>query len=72
MRREYGIRTLLQALTAVMILFSLVVALFVLPSLLLLVTPSRDDEERQALLDALRTEHYDPHSRATAIESAHR
>jgi multidrug efflux pump subunit AcrB len=62
-------------LTAVMILFSLIVALFVLPSLLLLVTPSRQGEERQALLDALRTEHddmtdYDPHSRATAIETA--
>jgi predicted RND superfamily exporter protein len=63
-------------LTAVMILFSLIVALFVLPSMLLLVTPSRRGEERQALLDALRTEHddmtdYDPHSRATAIETAH-
>jgi hypothetical protein len=44
--------------------------------MLLLVTPSRQGEERQALLDALRTEHddmtdYDPHSRATAIETAH-
>ncbi len=53
-------------LTAVMILFSLVVALFVLPSLLLLVTPSRQGEERQRLIDAIRTEHYDPHSRDTA------
>ena len=58
-------------LTAVMIFFSLVVALFVLPSLLLLVTPSRRGEERQELLDALRTEHYDPHSRQTALETAH-
>ncbi len=54
-------------LTAVMILFSLLVALFVLPSLLLLVTPARRGEERQRLLDALRDEHYDPHSRATSL-----
>ncbi len=59
-------------LTAVMIFFSLIVALFVLPSLLLLVTPSRHGEERQQLLDAARTEHYDPHSRATSLETAHR
>ncbi len=59
-------------LTAVMILFSLIVALFVLPSMLLLVTPSRHGEERQALLDAARTEDYDPHSRATALETARR
>jgi predicted RND superfamily exporter protein len=59
-------------LTAVMILFSLIVALFVLPSLLLLVTPSRQGEERQALLDAVRTEEYDPHSRETALQTAGR
>jgi predicted exporter len=63
-------------LTAVMILFSLIVALFVLPSMLLLVTPSRQGEERRALLDALRAEHddmtaYDPHSRATASGTGH-
>ncbi len=58
-------------LTAVMILFSLIVSLMVLPSLLLLVTPSRGAEDRQALLDAVRTEHYDPHSRQTALETAH-
>ena len=58
-------------LTAVMILFSLIVSLMVLPSLLLLVTPSRHGEERQALLDAVRTDHYDPHSRSTALETAH-
>ncbi|MCP4958004.1 MAG: MMPL family transporter [Actinomycetia bacterium] len=58
-------------LTAVMILFSLVVSLMVLPSLLLLVTPSRHGEERQELLDAVRTEHYDPHSRRTSLENAH-
>ncbi len=58
-------------LTAVMILFSLIVSLMVLPSLLLLVTPSRHGEERQQLLGALRTEHYDPHSRTTALETAH-
>ncbi|MCP3990098.1 MAG: MMPL family transporter, partial [Actinomycetia bacterium] len=58
-------------LTAVMILFSLIVSLMVLPSLLLLVTPSRQGEERQELLDAIRTGHYEPHSRDTAIETAH-
>jgi predicted RND superfamily exporter protein len=58
-------------LTAVMILFSLIVSLMILPSLLLLVTPSRHGEERQALLDALRTEDYEPHSRQTALETAH-
>lgn len=58
-------------LTAVMILFSLIVSLMVLPSLLLLVTPSRHSEERQALLDAVRTDHYDPHSRTTSLETAH-
>ena len=58
-------------LTAVMILFSLIVSLAVLPSLLLLVTPSRSGEDRQQLLDALRTEHYNPHSRRTALETAH-
>ncbi len=57
-------------LTAVMILFSLVVALFVLPSLLLLVTPSRKGEERKQLLDAVGTEHYDPHSRQTSLETS--
>ncbi|MCP3989693.1 MAG: MMPL family transporter, partial [Actinomycetia bacterium] len=58
-------------LTAVMILFSLIVSLMVLPSLLLLVTPSRHGEERQELLDAIRTGHYEPHSRDTALETAH-
>ena len=58
-------------LTAVMILFSLVVSLLILPSLLLLVPPSRKGEERQELLAALRTEHYEPHSRRTAVGTAH-
>ncbi|MCP4308121.1 MAG: MMPL family transporter [bacterium] len=61
-------------LTAVMIFFSLVVALLVLPSLLLLVTPSRQGEERQEVLEALRSfedSEYDPHSRRTALETAH-
>ncbi|MCP3974774.1 MAG: MMPL family transporter, partial [bacterium] len=61
-------------LTAVMIFFSLVVALLVLPSLLLLVTPSRQGEERQEVLEALRSfedSEYDPHSRQTALETAH-
>ncbi|MCP5027898.1 MAG: MMPL family transporter [Actinomycetia bacterium] len=57
-------------LTAVMILFSLIVSLMVLPSLLLLVTPSRHGEDRQELLDAIRTEHYDPHARRTALKTA--
>jgi multidrug efflux pump subunit AcrB len=61
-------------LTAVMIFFSLVVALLVLPSLLLLVTPSRQGEERQEVLEALRSfedSEYEPHSRETALETAH-
>ncbi len=55
-------------LTAVMILLALLVSLLVLPSLLLVVTPSRKGEERERLLDLHPTpiEEYDPHSRATA------
>ena len=55
-------------LMAVMILFAVVVALLVLPSLLIVVTPRRKGEEREELETAItRGEYeYDPHSRATA------
>ena len=55
-------------LTAVMIVFSLLVSLLVLPSLLLVVTRSRTGAERQHFLDltGIAPDEYDPHSRATA------
>ncbi|MGI9594617.1 MAG: efflux RND transporter permease subunit [Acidimicrobiales bacterium] len=58
-------------LTAVMITFSLLVSLMVLPSVLLVVTRSRTGAERQHLLDltGIAADEYDPHSRQTAIES---
>jgi uncharacterized membrane protein YdfJ with MMPL/SSD domain len=58
-------------LTAVMIFFSLLVALLVLPSVLLVVTRSRTGAERQHLLDltGVAPEEYDPHSRETALQS---
>lgn len=58
-------------LTAVMIAFSLTVALLVLPSLLLVVTFSRTGEERERLIDlvGLAGEDYDPHARATAART---
>ncbi len=58
-------------LMAVMILFAVVVALLVLPSLLIVVTPRRKGEEREDLEAAItggRYE-YDPHSRATATRT---
>lgn len=57
-------------LTAVMIVFSLIVSLMVLPSVLLLVTPSREGEEREHLLDlaGVTADEYSPHSRQTAME----
>ena len=57
-------------LTAVMIVFSLLVALLVLPSVLLVVTRSRTGAERQRFIDltGVTAEEYDPHSRATAIQ----
>jgi predicted RND superfamily exporter protein len=58
-------------LMAVMILFAVVVALLVLPSLLIVVTPRRKGEEREELETAItggRYE-YDPHSRATATRT---
>jgi uncharacterized membrane protein YdfJ with MMPL/SSD domain len=56
-------------LTAVMIFFSLLVALLVLPSLLLLVTRSRSGDERERLvLDLTGGEYeYEPHARETAL-----
>jgi len=57
-------------LTAVMIVFSLLVSLLVLPSVLLLVTQSRQGTERQELLDLTGIDpgEYDPHSRTTALK----
>ncbi len=58
-------------LTAVMIVFSLLVSLMVLPSLLLVVTRSRTGDERESLLDLVGLgSEYDPHSRSTATRSA--
>lgn len=58
-------------LTAVMIVFSLLVALLVLPSVLMVVTRRRTGAERQHLLDltGIAPDEYDPHSRATAVHS---
>jgi predicted RND superfamily exporter protein len=55
-------------LTAVMVALALLVSLLVLPSLLLVVTPSRKGEERLRLLELhpAPLEEYDPHSRETA------
>ncbi len=60
-------------LTAVMIFFSAIVALFVLPSLLLLVTPSRQGPERERLEEAATggTWGYQPHERETAERTRH-
>ena len=60
-------------LTAVMIFFSAIVALFVLPSLLLLVTPSRKGRDREQLEEAATggTWGYRPHERATAERTRH-
>jgi predicted RND superfamily exporter protein len=58
-------------LTAVMIAFSLLVSLLVLPSLLLLITPSRKGEEREELIvDVTGGEFdYEPHTRETAVRT---
>jgi len=58
-------------LTAVMIFFSLLVSLLVLPSLLLLITPSRKGEERQGLIDEVTHGEfeYEPHARETAVRA---
>jgi uncharacterized protein len=57
-------------LTAVMIVFSLLVALLVLPSVLLVITRSRTGAERQHFLDlvGVTADEYDPHSRQTALQ----
>jgi hypothetical protein len=52
-----------------MIALALIVSLLELPSLLLVVTPSRNGEERMRLLE-LRPEpieEYDPHAREAAV-----
>ncbi len=57
-------------LTAVMIGFSLLVSLLVLPSLLMLITPSRKGGERDQLIEEVTHGgefEYDPHSRETAV-----
>ena len=57
-------------LTAVMIFFSLLVSLLVLPSLLMIITPSRKGVERQELIDEVTHGgdfDYEPHSRETAV-----
>jgi len=57
-------------LTAVMIGCSLVVTLLVLPSLLLLVTPSRKGDEREDMIDEVTRGgefEYEPHERETAM-----
>jgi predicted RND superfamily exporter protein len=58
-------------LMAVMILFALVVALLVLPSLLIVVTPRVKGEEREQLEAAITKGEfeYDPHSRDTATRT---
>jgi predicted RND superfamily exporter protein len=55
-------------LTAVMILFALLVSLVMLPSLLLLVTPSRTGDERAEMEEAITGGEFEyrPHARATA------
>ncbi len=56
-------------LMAVMVIFSAVVALLVLPSLLIVVTPRRKGEEREELEAAVTAGEfdYDPHARDTAL-----
>ena len=61
-------------LTAVMIGCSLIVTLLVLPSLLLLVTPSRKGDEREQMIEEVTRGgefEYEPHSRATASRGEH-
>lgn len=56
-------------LTAVMVALALLVSLLVLPSLLLVVTPSLKGEERERLLELHPSPiaEYDPHARSTAV-----
>ena len=61
-------------LTAVMIGCSLVVTLLVLPSLLLLVTPSRKGDERDDMIEEVTRGgefEYEPHDRDTAMRQPH-
>ena len=60
-------------LTAVMVALALLVSLLVLPSLLLVITPSRKGEERERLLALYpgQASEYDPHSSATAHQRDH-
>jgi predicted RND superfamily exporter protein len=57
-------------LTAVMIAFSLLVSLLVLPSLLLLITPSRKGAEREEMIDLVTKGEYEyePHAREQAFQ----
>ena len=57
-------------LTAVMIAFSLLVSLLVLPSLLLLITPSRKGAEREEMIELVThgEYEYEPHSREQAFQ----
>ncbi len=60
-------------LTAVMIGLSLLVSLLVLPSLLLLITPSRKGEEREKLIAEVTHGgefEYEPHARDTALRTS--
>ena len=57
-------------LTAVMIFFSLLVSLLVLPSLLIIITPSRKGIERELLIEEVTHGgefDYEPHTRETAV-----
>jgi len=58
-------------LMAVMILFAVVVALLVLPSLLIVVTPGRKGDERDEMEAAITGGRYDydPHARSTATRT---
>jgi predicted RND superfamily exporter protein len=58
-------------LMAVMILFAVVVALLVLPSLLIVVTPGRKGDERDEMEAAITGGQYDydPHARSTATRT---
>jgi hypothetical protein len=61
-------------LTAVMIGGSLVVTLRVLPSLVLLVTPTRKGDERDGMIEEATRGgefEYEPHGRDTAVRQPH-
>jgi hypothetical protein len=56
-------------LMAMMILVAVVVALLVLPSLLIVVTPGRKGEEREELEATITKGEYEPHARSTATRT---